>query len=102
MTGTSQILTQSRLVREPGGPPLVVGDLAAPGATRTIAYYAHYDGQPVDPTQWTSPPWTPVLRDSMGDSVDASGAAAFNPEWRVYARSAGDDKGTLSGATEKL
>ena len=86
---------KARLVREPGVPPLVVGDLAALGATRTIAYYAHYDGQPVDATQWTSPPWTPVLRDAKGDAVDASGVAAFDPEWRIYARSAGDDKGTI-------
>lgn len=68
----------THLIREAGVPPLVVGDLATPGATRTIALYAHYDGQPVDPKQWSSPPWTPVLRDG-----------------RVYARSASDDKGTI-------
>src|SRR5262245_19967630 len=32
-------------------PPIVVGDLIAPSAKRTIAFYAHYDGQPVDPTK---------------------------------------------------
>src|SRR5258708_26063503 len=86
---------KARLVREPGVPPLVVGDLAARGAMRTIAYYAHYDGQPVDPTQWTSPPWTPVLRDANGKAIDAGSVATFDPEWRVLARSAGDDKGTI-------
>ena len=25
----------------------------------TIVFYAHYDGQPVDTTQWTTPPWQP-------------------------------------------
>src|SRR5260370_26670248 len=86
---------KARLVRAPGVPPLIVGDLATPGATRTIAYYAHYDGQPVDPTQWTSPPWTPVLRDANGKAIDAGSVATFDPEWRVFARSAGDDKGTI-------
>ncbi|HET8774417.1 MAG TPA: M20/M25/M40 family metallo-hydrolase [Thermoanaerobaculia bacterium] len=65
-----------------GAPPVVVGDLKADGATRTIAFYAHYDGQPVDPKQWTSPPWTPVLREVDG-------------EQRLYARSASDDKAPI-------
>src|SRR5262249_15924935 len=30
-------------------PPVVFGELKIPGATRTIGFYAHYDGQPVDP-----------------------------------------------------
>src|ERR1051325_9998105 len=42
-------------------PPIVTGDLSAPGAKRTIAFYAHYDGQPVDPAQWKSDPWKPVM-----------------------------------------
>src|SRR6058998_2400572 len=32
--------------------PLVYGDLQIPGASRTILWYAHYDGQPVDPKLW--------------------------------------------------
>src|SRR5262245_1635067 len=31
------------------GPPVVLGELPAAGATRTLVVYAHYDGQPVDP-----------------------------------------------------
>lgn len=87
-----------QLIREPGVPPLVVGDivvgdLAAAGAKRTIAFYAHYDGQPVDATQWTSPPWEPVLRDASGKVAESG--APIDPEWRIYGRSAGDDKGTI-------
>src|SRR5882762_8347184 len=37
--------------------------LETPGAPPTVVLYAHYDGQPVDPAQWKTPPWTPVLRD---------------------------------------
>src|SRR5438093_9457573 len=29
--------------------PLVYGELRVPGASRTILWYAHYDGQPFDP-----------------------------------------------------
>ena len=85
----------ARLLELEGAPPIVVGDLAAPGATRTIAFYAHYDGQPVDPTQWTGGPWTPVVRDRSGAAVDWTRAASLDPEWRVHARSSGDDKAPI-------
>ena len=29
-------------------PPVVYGEVKVPGATETIIFYAHYDGQPVD------------------------------------------------------
>jgi len=82
----------TRLLTLEGAPPIVIGDIRVPGATRTIAFYAHYDGQPVDATQWKSPPWTPVMRDASGNEVDWRSATSLNPEWRIYARSAGDDK----------
>jgi acetylornithine deacetylase/succinyl-diaminopimelate desuccinylase-like protein len=83
---------KARVIRDFGAPPLVVGELAAPDAKTTIAFYAHYDGQPVDAAQWTSPPWSPVLRDQSGNAIDPSAVSAFDPEWRIYARGAGDDK----------
>ena len=44
-------------------PPVVYGEWMTPGATKTIIFYAHYDGQPTDPRAWTgSEPWEPVLR----------------------------------------
>jgi acetylornithine deacetylase/succinyl-diaminopimelate desuccinylase-like protein len=61
-------------------PPLIYGEWLVPGATRTYVVYAHYDGQPVTPADWTvTPPFTPRL---VGE-----GAAQ-----RIYARSASDDK----------
>src|SRR6185436_12051962 len=33
-----------RVLRLGSAPPVVVGDLPARGAARTIAFYAHYDG----------------------------------------------------------
>src|SRR6478735_10153661 len=29
--------------------PVVYGEVITPGATTTVAFYAHYDGQPVNP-----------------------------------------------------
>lgn len=78
-----------------GAPPVVVANLSVPQATRTIAFYAHYDGQPVDPSQWKSPPWQPVMRDEAGNDVDWRDAKAIDPEWRFFARSAADDKAPI-------
>lgn len=79
-------------------PPLIYGEWLTPGAKRTIVFYAHYDGQPTDPAKWTgSEPWKPVIRTGpleRGASiipVPANGTR-IDPEYRVYARSASDDK----------
>ena len=84
----------------PGGPPAVYGELAAAGAKRTLILYAHYDGQPVDPKQWTNPPWSPVLysRDlrSGGQAIPLpTPGQHVDPESRLYGRSAGDDKASI-------
>jgi acetylornithine deacetylase/succinyl-diaminopimelate desuccinylase-like protein len=81
-------------------PPAVLGELATPGAKRTVVLYAHYDGQPVEPSQWTGSPWTPVLRDAPlergGREVAWQKARApLDREWRLYARSASDDKAPI-------
>jgi acetylornithine deacetylase/succinyl-diaminopimelate desuccinylase-like protein len=91
----------TRLLESPaGGPPAVYGELRTPGATRTIVLYAHYDGQPVEPARWATPPWEPTLRNGPlergGTPVPlptANGVAG--PEWRLYARSASDDKAPI-------
>jgi len=51
-----------KLASVPGGNPVVVTDIRTPGATRTIGLYAHYDGQPLDPKEWASPPFEPVIK----------------------------------------
>ena len=83
------------LLRLEGVPPIVVADLRAPGAERTIAFYAHYDGQPVDPARWKSDPWKPVMRDGSGRDVDWRKAKSLDPEWRLYARAVSDDKAPI-------
>lgn len=82
----------------PNAPPAVYGEWKTPGAQRTILVYAHYDGQPTDPKQWTgTQPWQPVFRSA---ALEANGqiipspaeGSMINPQWRIYARSASDDK----------
>jgi acetylornithine deacetylase/succinyl-diaminopimelate desuccinylase-like protein len=83
----------------PNTPPAVYAEWKTGGAQRTLLFYAHYDGQPTDPKQWTNTlPWAPVFRTA---AIEAGGqimsdapavGAPINPEWRIYARSASDDK----------
>jgi acetylornithine deacetylase/succinyl-diaminopimelate desuccinylase-like protein len=91
---------KTQLLTLDDAPPLVFGEVNVPGATRTLGIYAHYDGQPVDPSQWLQSPWEPALwtarHDEGGKAIDFPEAGAqVNPEWRLYARSAGDDKAPL-------
>jgi acetylornithine deacetylase/succinyl-diaminopimelate desuccinylase-like protein len=82
----------------PSTPPAVYGEWKTPGAQRTILLYAHYDGQPTDPKQWSGTlPWQPAFRSA---ALEAGGqiipappeGTLINPQWRIYARSASDDK----------
>jgi acetylornithine deacetylase/succinyl-diaminopimelate desuccinylase-like protein len=90
----------ARLVSVPGANPVVFGEIRTPGATRTIGFYAHYDGQPLDPKEWTTPPFAPTLRNR---AIEAGGTVIplpavgtpFVPESRIYARGAADDKAPI-------
>ncbi len=89
-----------RVLSVPGGNPIVFGEIRTPGATRTLGFYAHYDGQPLDPREWASPPFEPTLRTKTvedGGRVIPLPAAGtlFDPEWRLYARGAADDKAPI-------
>src|SRR5258706_16385283 len=56
---------EAHLLSIEGRGPVVFGKLEAEGATRTVIFYAHYDGQPVDPATWTDKdPFHPILRDN--------------------------------------
>jgi len=84
-----------QVLREADAPPVLVADLPGPKGARTLAFYAHYDGQPTDTLSWRGLPWTPVLRDRAGRDVPLDGSGPLDPESRLYARSAGDDKAPI-------
>ncbi len=81
--------------------PLVYGERLVPGSTRTILFYLHYDGQPVDKARWKQPdPFQPVLRagsieEGAEEIHDFTGRSTLPDSWRIYARSSGDDKGPI-------
>lgn len=96
---------EARLLEFKDTPPAVYGELKSPNAARTIGIYVHYDGQPVDPSQWKSEPWKPTMREGAVDSktIDLNSVSGpLNPEWRLYARSTGDDKTPISAITAAL
>jgi acetylornithine deacetylase/succinyl-diaminopimelate desuccinylase-like protein len=82
----------------PGTPASVFAELKTPGARRTVVFYAHYDGQPVGQKGWLAGPFEPLLRTPWPQAtpVDWQGAGGpLDPDWRIFARSAGDDKGSI-------
>ncbi len=84
-----------------GRGPVVFGELAVPGAKRTVIFYCHYDGQPVDPSRWIDTrPWEPALRTNaihLGGKLIPFPAPGtpYEDDWRIYSRSASDDKSPI-------
>ncbi|MEF8859654.1 MAG: M20/M25/M40 family metallo-hydrolase [Halolamina sp.] len=80
-------------VETPGQPAVIAHAEANEGAggqgqpcadaetASTVFVYGHYDVQPADPANWTTPPFEPTIR-AGPDGRD-----------RIYARGAGDNKG---------
>ncbi|MES1244119.1 MAG: M20/M25/M40 family metallo-hydrolase [Acidobacteriota bacterium] len=91
---------ETRLLTAGDAPPAVYAERSTPGAKRTVMFYAHYDGQPAKAADWDGDPWKPVLRTGVRGApgtkdVDLASAPSLDPEWRLYARSASDDKGPI-------
>ncbi len=84
-----------------GRGPVVFGEQKTPGATRTVIFYSHYDGQPVDPSRWIdTQPFEPALRTAAlatgGKLIPfPSPEMPYQDDWRIYARSASDDKSPI-------
>lgn len=96
--------TTALLESPSGGPPAVYAERMTLGATRTIVLYAHYDGQPVAGAPWDGDPFAPTLRRMQGSGQGGSAQEIIalpapgdtvDPNARIYARSASDDKGPI-------
>ena len=80
-----------------GAPPAVYGEIMVPDAKNTLIFYAHYDGQPVNASQWAKglDPFIPKLYSgslSTGQPISFPLSGSYDPQWRIYARGASDDK----------
>lgn len=64
----------------------------------TVLFYMHLDGQPVDKSKWDqADPYIPVLKQMNAnedwETIDwIKISEQINPEWRIFGRSASDDK----------
>jgi len=89
-------------ILETVGNPLVYAEKNVPGARSTSLFYIHYDGQPVDSARWKQEggPFRPMMRDGrMEDGAkavsDFTARDRYPDDWRIYARSASDDKAPI-------
>lgn len=91
----------AQLLDNPAQRPLVYGELHSPRkGARTVLYYIHFDGQPVVPGEWAQSPFDPTVKQRAGDGWQAVPRARLDsvpldPELRVFARAASDDKGPI-------
>ena len=92
-----------RRLDNPAKRPAVFAELGGAGPqARTVLLYAHFDGQPVIPENWSqADPFRPIVkrRDARGKWQEvgrqALQANPLDPELRVFARSASDDKAPI-------
>ncbi len=91
-----------RLVTNAANRPVVLAELPPRRGLPTLLFYIHYDGQPVVSAEWSQPdPFVPVVRrrNARGEWQDVGAAALqaqpLDPELRVFARSASDDKAPI-------
>jgi len=81
-----------------GRAPYIIAERSVENAQATVLIYAHFDGQPVEPDNWATPPFEPTLKSTPGinqTTLPWSAMTAPDMDWRIYARSAGDDKAPL-------
>ena len=84
------------------GSPLLLAERKVSDDAKTVLIYLQSDGQPVDPSAWfQEDPYTPVLKE-RADNGDYERIPwefldnSYNPDWRVFARSASDSKGPMT------
>lgn len=88
-----------------GGQPLFFAehkaDIPPTGKLKTLLFYMHFDGQPVNPADWQQEsPYKPVLKQRTvkgeWEPLDWNKLqTGYDPEWRIFGRSSSDDKGPI-------
>jgi acetylornithine deacetylase/succinyl-diaminopimelate desuccinylase-like protein len=86
---------------ETTGSPMLLAIKTVPKAQKTVLLYFHVDGQPVDRKRWDQEdPFKPVLKKMANSKWEIipmeTLQSSYDPEWRIFARSASDDKGPLA------
>ncbi|MFT5132108.1 MAG: acetylornithine deacetylase/succinyl-diaminopimelate desuccinylase-like protein [Gammaproteobacteria bacterium] len=82
--------------------PVFYAEKTVDAKAKTILFYFHLDGQPVNPDNWDQEdPFTPVIKgqNKKGDweLIDWHDInKKIEPEWRIFGRAAADDKGPIT------
>lgn len=81
--------------------PLLLAEKIYDPNYKTVLFYFHIDGQPVNPDAWNQKnPFTPVLKEKNADGTWqllnwTALDGAIDDEWRIFARAAADDKAPI-------
>jgi acetylornithine deacetylase/succinyl-diaminopimelate desuccinylase-like protein len=90
----------TRRLEVPGASPAIYGELPREAGKPTVVFYAHYDGQPAgSASDWKTSPFVPTLerngtRQPLRAALDELESVP-DDDWRIYARSAADDKAPI-------
>mgnify|MGYP003700403979 CR=1 FL=1 len=83
--------------------PVVFARYEVDNPAGTLLLYIHYDGQPVNPALWNHcQPFEPCLIDANGPVSLPAAGQAFDPAWRIQARSASDDKAPIMSLLQAM
>ncbi len=80
--------------------PIVLAERVIDPNLPTVLFYIHFDGQPVDPSEWDQDnPFVPVIKkektDGSWELVSYDDLENWDKDWRIFARAAADDKGPI-------
>lgn len=88
---------KTQVIKTPGAPH-VFAEKQFVKKGKTVLFYLQIDGQPVDPAAWDQEsPFKAALKvekNGQWEEINWENFTSdFNPDWRIYARSASDSKG---------
>jgi acetylornithine deacetylase/succinyl-diaminopimelate desuccinylase-like protein len=90
----------TKILKSKGMPSFFAEQICDP-KLKTVLFYMHIDGQPVDSSKWNqSNPYSPVLKqktkDNQWEIIDWDNInKAQNEEYRIFCRSSSDDKSPI-------